>query len=223
MMKKALASGISNPLTLNRLIGIGVDNLTIDSTMSSRDMVDLARRFRSLDPDAVDMQTLPATGYTTAGGAQVLRLNTSEAQPMIDRINGKAPPDPLAVRPGDVQVRVLNGNGGVGSASKAATALQGAGFGITGSGDADAFSYSTTVVRYGPTALAKAQLLARYLNAGATLDADSSLATADVALVVGADFTGVRSVPAAGDASPTTTVASQTPPPIAKGSAQPAC
>ena len=69
MLKKALSSGISNPLTLNRLIGIGVDNLTIDSTMSTRDMVDLARRFRSLDPDAVDMQTLPATDYTTAGGA----------------------------------------------------------------------------------------------------------------------------------------------------------
>ncbi len=223
MMKKALASGISNPLTLNRLIGIGVDNLTIDSTMSSRDMVNLARRFRSLDPDSVDMQTLAATPYTTAGGAKVLMLNTSESQPMIDKLNGKPPPDPLAVRPGDVQVRVLNGNGGVGSASKAAAALQSAGFGVTGSGDADSFSHSATVIRYGPTALAKAQLLRRYLNAGGTLEPDGALGTADVALVVGADYSGVRPIPIGVDATPPTTVVPQSPAPSAKGTARPAC
>ncbi len=223
MIRKALASGLSNPLTLNRLIGIGVDNLTIDSTMSSSDMVSVARRFRSLDPDSVEMETLPATPYTTTGGADVLVLNSDEAQPMIDKINGKPPPDPLAVRPGDVQVRVLNGNGGAGSASKAASALQGVGFGVTGSGDADSFSNATTIIRYAPPSLAKAQLLQRYLSASATLKEDTTLGTADVALVVGVDFTGVRPTPADPDVSPATTVAPQPPQPSAKGSSQPAC
>ncbi len=223
MLKKALSSGISNPLTLNRLIGIGVDNLTIDSTMSSRDMVDLARRFRSLDPATVDMQTLPATPFTTAGGADVLRLDSAMAQPMIDKINGKPPPVPVNMRPGDVQVRVLNGNGAAGSASKAATALRNAGFAVTGSGDADTFSYATTVIQYSPAGLAKADLLKRFLNGGATLRADSTLGTADVALVLGADFTGVGMGPAGPDLSPATTAAPQTPPPSIKGSSQPAC
>jgi len=223
MLKKALASGIANPLTLNRLIGIGVDNLTIDSTMSSRDMVELARRFRSLDPDTVEMETLPATAYTTPGGAEVLRVNTPEAQPMIDKINGKPPPEPTTLRPGDVQVRVLNGSGGVGTASRAAGALRGVGFEVTGSGDADSFSYSTTVIRYIPTGLAKAQLLQRYLAVGATLQADSSLGTADLALVVGADFTGVRAAAAGADASPASTISPQSPSPSIKGSTQPAC
>lgn len=222
MLKKAVASGISNPLTLNRLIGIGVANLTIDSTMSSRDMVDLARRFRSLDPDSVEMQTLPATPYTTAGGAQVLLLNTDEAQPLIDRINGKPPPDPSWVRPSDVQLRVLNGNGSSGVASRTAAALQSAGFEITGSGDADSFSYPSTIIRYGAGGLSKAQLLQRYLGAGASLQQDTTLATADLALVIGADFIGVSATPSAA-LSPATTVPPQATPPSAKGSLQPAC
>jgi len=223
MLKKALASGISNPLTLNRLIGIGVGNLTIDSTMSSSDMVTLARRFRSLDPDSVDMQTLPVTGFTTAGGADVLRLKVAEAQPLIDRINGKPPPATAPVVPADVQVRVLNGHGSAGAASKTATALQAVGFEVTGSGDADSFSYTKTVIRYNATGLAKAQLLQRYLVAGASLQEDATLGTADVALVVGADFTGLNAMPTAPTLSPATTAAPQSPTPAAKGSTQPAC
>ena len=74
-----------------------------------------------------------------------------------------------------------------------------------------------------PTSLAKAQLLQSYLNAGATLRGRSSLGTADVALVVGADFSGVRPIAGGPDASPATTAPPQVPPPGAKGSGQPAC
>ena len=221
MMKKAVSSGLSNPLTLNRLISIGVNNLTIDSSMSSKDIVTVAKRFRSLDPNSVDMQTLPTTRYITPGGADVQLLSTDEAQPLIDRINGKAQAGP--VRPSDVEVRVLNGNGGDGAASKAAFALRNAGFSITGSGDADSFSYDQTVIRYAPGAIAKAQLLQSYLASGATLQEDATLGTADLAVVVGADYTGVRPSPAGPDVSPTTTAAPQNPTPDAKGSSQPAC
>jgi len=228
MIRKSLASGLSNPLTLNRLIGIGVQNLTVDRTMSTSDMVTVARRFRSLDPDSVDMQTLPTKPYTTAGGADVLLVDTAAAKPLIDRINGKAPPPaPSAVRPDDVQVRVLNGNGSNGTASKVSGMLQGAGFEVTGSGDADTFSYAKTVIRYASASKAKAQLLQGYLTAGATLQEDATLGTADVALVIGADFTGVRAAGAgagaAPDAGPATTAAQPQPPPSVRGSGQPAC
>ncbi|MDQ4097696.1 MAG: LCP family protein [Actinomycetota bacterium] len=221
MMRKAVSSGLSNPLMLNRLINIGVDNLTIDSSMSTKDIVNVARRFRSLDPDVVDMQTLPTSGYTTPGGAAVQLLNEEEAQPLLDRINGKSQPGP--VRPSDVQVRVLNGYGGDGAAGKAAFSLRNVGFAVTGSGDADTFTYDETVIRHGPGALPKAQLLQSYLAAGATLEEDSSLGTADVALVLGADYTGVRPSPAGPDASPKTTAAPGGETPDAKGSNQPPC
>ena len=223
MMRKAVSSGLSNPLTLNRLISIGVNNLTIDSGMSTKDIVSVARKFKSLDPDSVDMQTLPTERYITPGGADVQLLVQKDAQPLIDRINGLAPAQAQPVRPTDVQVRVLNGNGADGAASSNASALQKAGFQVIGSGDADAFTYTTSVIRYAPGQEAKANLLKSYLYSGATLTQDSTLGTADVALVVGSDFTGVRASPVATAPSPTTTAPAPNPAPDAKGAAKPAC
>jgi hypothetical protein len=122
-----------------------------------------------------------------------------------------------------VQVRVLNGNGGSGVASSTAVSLENVGFQVNGTGDADAFTYDKTTIRYAPGAQDKAQLLKSYLSAGATLQPDSTLGTADVALVVGADFTGVRPGPAGAAVNSPTTVAPQSPPPSAQGSTQPAC
>src|SRR5206468_1304421 len=61
MMKKAISSGLGNPLTLNRLVNIGVSNLTVDQTMSTKDITTVARKFRSINPDSIDMLTLPTT------------------------------------------------------------------------------------------------------------------------------------------------------------------
>lgn len=224
MMRKALSAGIGNPITLNRLVNIGVSNLTIDSAMSTKDMVNVARRFRSLDADSVDMQTLPTERWITPGGADVQLLIEEEAQPLIDRINGIVPAEVPPVRPSDTRVRVLNGFGGDGAASSTAFALQGLGFLVPGTpGDADSFTYDRTVVRYGPGKQDKAQLLHSYLIAGASLEMDSTLGTVDLALVVGADYAGVRPSPAGPDSSPTTTLVPQDPAPEARGSTQPAC
>ncbi|MGH9280200.1 MAG: LytR C-terminal domain-containing protein, partial [Acidimicrobiales bacterium] len=218
----AVSQGLTNPLTLNRLVSIGVNNVTLDSGMSTKDIVTVAKRFRSLNPDSVDMQTLPTEG-DVVGGASVQLLIVEEAQPLIDRINGKAPPGP--VRPSDVQVRVLNGNGGEGTASKTGFALQGVGFAVNGTGDADSFGYTRTVIRYAGGKLDKANLLRSYLSSGALLEEDHTLGIVDVALVVGSDFTGVRPSPAGPDVSSPTT-APGTPgatTPEAKGSTVPAC
>ena len=231
MMRKAVNSGLSNPLTLNRLISIGVNNLTIDSGMSTKDIVNLARRFRSLDPDSIDMQTLPTERYITPGGADVQLLLKDEAQPMIDKINGKAPISPSAIRPSDVSIRVLNGFGGDGAASTAAFALQNQGFSVPGTpGDADSFTYTQSVVRYAPGKHDKAELVRSYLIAGAMVEEDSTLGTVDLALVVGSDYAGVRPGPdasagagGASTAGPGTTLAPQTPTPEARGAKSPAC
>ena len=82
----------ANPLRLNELIGIGVDNLARDDAMSNGDITRLARRFRSLAPEAVDMLTVPTMGFRTSGGASALRLKQPDAQIVIDRLNGIEPP-----------------------------------------------------------------------------------------------------------------------------------
>ena len=99
MLRKAVSSGLSNPLTLNRLIGIGVRDVTLDDQMSTGDIVRLARRFKSLDADTVDMVTFPTTPEDI-GGASVLVLKQEEAQPYIDRLNGLGGPERVGLRLG---------------------------------------------------------------------------------------------------------------------------
>ena len=122
MLRKAVSSGLTNPVKLNRLIGIGVRDVTLDDRMSTTDIVKLAKRFKSLDPDTVDMLTFPTTPKTVAGKS-VLLLKEAESQPYVDRLNGILPPEaPPAdsVRPEDVRIRVLNGYGGEGAAGRPA-------------------------------------------------------------------------------------------------------
>jgi LCP family protein required for cell wall assembly len=229
MMKKAVSSGIGNPLTLNRLIGIGVKDVTLDKGMSTSDLVRVARRFRSLDPETVDMLTLPTTP-ATVGGASVLRLNKEQAQVYIDRLNGVGAEssDGKEVRPGDVRVRVLNGNGAEGAAANAGEALDKLGFTVADRGDADSYNYGRTLIRHASGQQGKAQLLQRYLSAGAVVREDPSLRTVDAVLTLGADYTGTRAEPAppgASAAAPTTAPKQQAPPtPAPKGApAQPSC
>ena len=193
MLRKAVASGLSNPITLNRLVGIGVRDVTLDDQMSTGDIVKLARRFRSLDADTVDMLTFP-TEPAEIGGASVLLLKEAEAQPYIDRLNGLGGPEAESggpVRPSDIRVRILNGYGADGVASEASVGLSGAGFNVADRGDADSYNYSATVIRYAPGAEAKAEVLNDYVDGGAVIEEDSTLRTVDVTLVLGADYTGV--------------------------------
>jgi LCP family protein required for cell wall assembly len=202
MMKKAISSGLTNPITLNRLIGIGVDNVKVDQQMSSKDITTVARRFRSIDPDSVDMLTLP-TSDAYIGGAAVQLLDTKQAQEFIDRLNGIKPPPVPTIKASDVAVKVLNGNGFDASASSAAAALTGAGFRVASTGNASAYDYPQTIVQYAPGLQDKADFLRSSLAAGAKVEEDRTLIGADVTLVLGLDYTGLRT-PSAGAATATT-------------------
>lgn len=228
MMRKAVSSGLTNPVKLNRLINIGVRQVTLDSEMSTSDIGRLARRFRSLDPETVDMITLP-TRPVTRNGASVLVVQQEEAQRYIDRLNGKAPPDPasLGVQPADVRVRILNGSGTDGVAGEASGMLQRAGFNVADRGDADRYDYTRTVIRHAPGQRAKAQLLEGIVQGTTVLEEDRNLRTVDVTLILGSGYRGINAG-AAAPAGPATTAApgpattaKESPDP--KGAAKPAC
>jgi LCP family protein required for cell wall assembly len=228
MLRKAVSSGLTNPVKLNRLIGIGVRDVTLDGKMSTTDIVKLAKRFKSLDPDTVDMLTFPTTPKTISGKS-VLLLKQAEAQPYIDRLNGILPPAaPQAdsVRPEDVRVRVLNGYGGDGAAGKASTALTDVGFNVADRGDADSYNYPHTVIRHAKGSRPAADLLQRHLKTAATIQEDASLRTVDLTLVLGGDYAGVVAQPAgppASQATPTTAATTGTTPPAQGAAAGPSC
>ncbi|MHB8670200.1 MAG: LCP family protein [Acidimicrobiales bacterium] len=240
VMKKAVSTGLTNPIQLNDLIGTGVKYLTIDSGFSSGQLVKLARRFRTLDPDTIEMLTLPTTPFVGPGGADLLRLKQPEAQAFIDRVNGKddvpasgpggagggAPaPTVPAIRTGEVRVTVLNGSGGAGLAGRVDSALQGAGFIVASKGDADNFRYRHTVIRYAAGERAKAEVLQAHLEGPPADLVEVPLlrpGTVDTVLVVGADFAGVRTQTgvvgtpnAAAATTPASTPATLAPPPTA--------
>jgi LCP family protein required for cell wall assembly len=211
MMKEAISKGIRNPVKGNSLIGAAIKNVTIDDTLSTSDLRRLATRFRSLEPEAVDMLTLPTFGRTIrATGASVLELKEPEAQEIIDRFNGRTPvvaedgPLPKVV-PGTIRVKVLNGSGVGGQAGKASLGLQKAGFAVSGSGDAPSFKYTRSLVRYGTSQRDKALVLAAYVDGGAQLVEDPKLVGGDLQLITGASFVDIKAAPVPGSTQPTTT------------------
>lgn len=201
-----------NPVRLNSIINSAVPNVKIDDAFSTKDILRLAKRFHTLEPDAVEMLPLPTTS-ARIGGAAVLRLKQPEARDIINRFLGRTPaatpgqPGPPKVLPGTVRVRVLNGTGADGQAGAAAQALQRADFGIAGTGDARTTTNPQTVVQYGKGQLPKAQLLAAYVDGRTKLVEDATLRGGDLVLITGSGFQGIREAPGASPSTTATTAA----------------
>ena len=188
---------------LNQLIDVGISNVTVDSSLSARDLIRLGNRFRSLDPSKIDMYTVPITP-TSINGASVLLLQEEAAQPVLDVFRGTetttgdgsttAAPLPT-VEPSTVQVEVLNGAGVRGLAAQTEQALTALSFKVTGKGDADSSQYERTIIRYTKGQEAAARTLASFLESGADLQPVSAAGAADVQIILGRDFTAVRATP----------------------------
>lgn len=191
-LRRAVDKGIRNPVTLDNLVDAALDTVTVDDLLKADDIVDLASRFRGFDPDLLDLYALPVTD-DTIGGAAVLRLVDTRAQPVLDLFRGT---DAAALTPDGVRVKVLNGSGRPGEAGRASDALVAAGFTSAGTGEAESFDIARTVVRFEAGQAAAADLVARHLEGGAVLEEVEGPVGADVVVVTGADFTGVRTTPA---------------------------
>lgn len=229
VMHKAVRVG-KNPATLNALIGNAVKNVTIDDALSTKDILRLAKKFRSLEPDQVDMLAIP-TIATRVGGASVLKLKEPDAAEVLARFRGaveepKVDTGPLPdISTSTVRVRVLNGSGADGQAGDVSTALREHGFAIAGIGPADNFRYTKSVIKYGTGQREKARLLQAYVGGGAVIEEDRTLRGIDVVLITGADFGGIR---APGGTATTTTAKSgatttTAPAPSQGAPAQPQC
>ena len=220
-LMRRVATGLPlNPLRLNDLVKAGIDNVVIDDQMSFDQIVSLARRFRSLDPDAIEMLTLPVRNHTTSRGAAVLLLQRDDAEPILEKFRDQVPEGPAV--PGSTTVRVLNGTGVSDQANRTNAALQVVGFNAVKPGDADRFVYDVTTIRFGRGQQDKAELLRSHLLGGAVLIDDPDLTAVDVVLITGADFVGVTEqrvdhgpphITLSGEPAPATTAPPPTTPP----------
>lgn len=78
-----------NPFTLNAFLGAIPQGVTLDSSMSLLDLLDLVYHFHSLNPATLSTQTLPTTsvGYVSPWG-DVLFVDQPSAQQMLVSIFG---------------------------------------------------------------------------------------------------------------------------------------
>ncbi|HEX9969809.1 MAG TPA: LytR C-terminal domain-containing protein, partial [Acidimicrobiales bacterium] len=162
---------------------------------SPKDIVRLAGKFKSLDPESVEMIPIP-TIQTRVGQAAVLKLKQPDADEALARFRGElpqavAPTTVPNILPSTVRVRVQNGSGIDGQASDVAAKLRDEGFATAGApGDADSAKYLKSLIKYPPGGQEKAKLLQAYLGGASTLQEDRSVR--DLVLVTGAEFTGIR-------------------------------
>ncbi len=191
---KASAQAGQNPLDAINIANAVVPKLTVDEQLSTDDILRLVRTFRNVDPSqpgALDMQTLPVAPAPSDRNRLVVK--DAEAAPLLDQLRnfGDTPTTgPVAVEPVDVTVTVMNGSNINNAAGRAFADFQARAFapGTTG----NTAITPRTQVRYAAGALAKGQLVMQYLGGVGQLILDPTLKSADVTVVIGADWRGVH-------------------------------
>jgi LCP family protein required for cell wall assembly len=216
MMGKAQSTGLTNPLRLNSIVSAIANNLTVDKGFSLSTMLSLAKRFRSLSPAALPSVTVP-TNPAVIQGNDVLVLKQPDASQAVAQFLGQSPAaaptasslpaPPPGLSAAQVRVAVVNGTGQPGQAAQVQAALRAQGFVVTSIATGTSLGNPTTVVRYGPSAAGKAALVAASVVGGAQLQASDAATGADVTIVTGASYGGIRAPGSAAAATGTPTPA----------------
>lgn len=212
----AAAKARRNPFAANRMANAVIPKLSVDTGLGKGDIFALVNTFRTVDPtntSSIEMVTLPTKGGPSYQGQSVLYEDQPAADALLARLRTFGP-DPSQVQPGDdapidvvpsqVRVRVLNGSETSGLAGTTLGDLQRYSFAPAGIGNAA--KVSATEIRYQPGKRDRARLVLRYLGGVGRLVEDRALIDADVAVIVGPDFAGVRGPgETGGGARPTST------------------
>ena len=182
---------------LNDLLDVAIEYVTIDNELELTRAITVAQQFGTFEGDSIQTHSLPVEGWTTDGGAAVLRYDPVESLGILNLFRDE-PQLHLAVDPSDVAVQVANGSGTPMQATDTGTALEPFGFDVAIVADAPE-TWSRTTVRFAPGAEPSARAVARHVVGGADLVEDPTLAAGEVQLVTGADFTAVATAPLALD------------------------
>ncbi len=188
-----------------------IPNLEADEGFDRDAFNQLARAVMTLsagNPTSLEFATLP-TERAFFRGEDAQRLEQPAADEMLARLRGDVVPEPTptapeasdddgsdARSPSDVRVTVLNGSDVTGAANTALQDLGNRGFVRGRAANDDRGTVARTEVRYRAGNEAAAQLVASYVEGGAELVVDNTLA-GDVVVVIGTDFDGIASTPAA--------------------------
>jgi LCP family protein required for cell wall assembly len=189
--------------------------LTTDSGLSIDDMKNIATSMKGLSTKGVQFTQVPVVQDPTDANRVIWQQPQATAlfgevehdQTVKPKASSsaapKATPTTPAVSPSSVQVNVLNAAGAEGLAGQASSALTQSGFQVVGTGNA-AEPSSTTIIQYssaGEAAAAKA-LAAQVPGAEVQpVSAASGVPSDAVDLILGSDYTGLKSASTSPSAS----------------------
>ena len=195
------SSSLAAPTKLYSLVHDIASSLTTDSGLTFTDMYAIANSLKGLSTSALQFIVAPVVPYPPNPNDLV-----ELAQPSADdlfraiardnhilktaRRDEHAKTQPLpTVKPGQVQLQVLNGTGVAGLAATTASQLTARGFKVAGRGNATAAS--STVIEYASTAqMPQVNTLEKEIP-GATAKQVTSLKGSTLSLVLGSGFKGV--------------------------------
>jgi len=79
---------LANPVSLTRTVNSLDEFVSVDATLSNRELVDLGWSSRRLSPSQVDTITAPNDGTGMVGDQSIVRLDVAETRALFDRIVG---------------------------------------------------------------------------------------------------------------------------------------
>lgn len=109
-VQAAVETGSRNPLAIDELLDAMISGVRMDDRLTRRDLVDLALRFRAVDPAGLATATVPADPAVIGGNA-VLVLDARAADPVLAPFRGADPAEAIGAlgvgeSAGGVAVRV---------------------------------------------------------------------------------------------------------------------
>ena len=199
--KIKVSSSLTNPAKLYGLVHDIASSLTSDSGLTLTDMYAIANSLKGLSTKALQFIMAPVVPYP-ADPNNLVAFNQPSADDLFRAIardnhilktarraaHAKSQPLPT-VKPGQVQLQVLNGTGVAGLAATTASQLTARGFKVAGTGNAT--PGSSTVIEYASaTQMPQVNTLQKEIP-GATAKQVTSLKGSTLSLVLGSGFKGV--------------------------------
>ncbi len=196
------SSSLSDPTRLYSLVHDIASSLTTDSGLTLTDMYAIANSMKGLSTSALQFIMAPVVPYPLNPN-DLVEFN----QPVADNLFGAIAKDNHilktarrdahaklpTVKPGQVQLQVLNGTSVPGLAATTASQLTARGFKVVGKGNAT--TASGTVIEYASTAqMPQVNTLQKEIP-GATAKQVTSLRGSTLSLVLGTGFKGVGHKP----------------------------
>ena len=184
LAKAMVAQDVTSPVNALRLSGAVGQAVTADEDLGVLDMLELARAIQGVADGALVTSTVPVEEARIDGASVLLPTPAAAAVFEATRSGSAIGAARDILRPGDVEVVVLNGAGVEGLAGTTGDALSEAGFDVVRLGNG-APPGITTVLH--PSELQdEAALLAEALPVDAVVEVDEDVA--QVTLVLGADY-----------------------------------